>query len=187
MSLSKTQQWGIGLLLVALMTLTRGHHLSAINPLPSASAAVFLLAGFYIANKFMLPLLLLIVVLLDWSAITFGGVSSACITPAYIMLLPAYGSLWLAGKWYSKKYKSNWQTLPRLVGLVIIATAVYTVFSGGGFYFFSGLFAEPNLVEYSQRFATYFPSYLADVAFYVSSAAVFHIIYSLAKTRAPQS
>ncbi len=175
----KTHQWFIGMLLVTLMALTRGHHFSAVNYLPSASAAVFLLAGFYITSKLMFLLLLLTAALLDYIAITFGGVSSACVTPAYAMLLPAYGSLWLAGNWYAKHHQFNWRTLPRLTMAVVVATAIYTLFSGGGFYFFSGVFPAPTWAEYSQRFSTYFPDYLAAVAFYVSIAGVFHCMLLL--------
>ncbi len=43
--LSKQTQIVIGLVLVLLMAVTRGHHFATLNHLPGASWAVFFLAG----------------------------------------------------------------------------------------------------------------------------------------------
>lgn len=181
LSLSNRQQFIIGLLLVALMAFTRGHHFSTINHLPSATLAVFFLAGLYVSSKWMLPILFAEAAFLDYAAITFGGVSSYCVSPAYVMLIPAYGSLWLAGHWYAKQYQFNWHSLLPLSLSVVFATAVSKVFSGGGFYFFSGRYTEPTFAEYGERFIAYFPSALSNIAFYIALAMAFHIIAVLAE------
>ena len=175
-TLSNRQQIAVGLLLIALMAFTRGHHFSTINHLPSASWAVFFLAGFYVSSKALFPLLLLEAGLLDYAGITYGGVSSACISPAYIMLLPAYASLWFAGKWYKNRYQFNWPNLLPLTASVVVASAVSTVLSGGGFYFLSGRYPEPTLVEYGARFINYFPSSLSNIVFYIALAMAFHVL-----------
>jgi hypothetical protein len=181
LSLSNRQQFIIGLLLMALMAFTRGHHFSTINHLPSATLAVFFLAGLYLSSKWILPTLFAEAAFLDYAAITFGGVSSYCVSPAYVMLLPAYSALWFAGHWYAKQYQFSWSTLLPLSLSVVIATAVSQVLSSGGIYFFSGRYTEPTFAAYGERFVTYFPSALSNIAFYIALAMAFHIIALLAE------
>lgn len=177
LSLSKRSQLLIGLLLVALMAFTRGHHFASINHLPSASWAMFFLAGFYISSRSIFPILLITAGLLDYMSITWGGTSSYCVSPAYAMLLPAYGSLWLAGRWYAAHYQFSWKTLLPLTASAVLSTAVCTILSGGGFYFFSGRYTDPTFIEYTQRFLDYFPTYLGTMSFYVGLAAVCHSLF----------
>jgi hypothetical protein len=105
LTLSKTNQIIIGIVLAVLIIATRGHHFASINSLPSASLAVFFLAGLYLRPTWVFPSLLALCAGLDFSAITYGGVSSFCVTPAYGFLLPAYGVMWLAGRWFAKRAK----------------------------------------------------------------------------------
>ena len=56
--LSQRQQLIVAALLALLMVMTRGHHFADINVLPSASWAVFMLAGFYLASKLWFPVFL---------------------------------------------------------------------------------------------------------------------------------
>jgi len=179
-SLSSRQQFLIGILLFALMAFTRGHHFSTINHLPSATLAVFFLAGLYVSSKWLVPILFAEAALLDYAAITFGGVSSFCVSQAYVMLIPAYGTLWLAGHWYAQQYQFNWHSFLPLSLSVMLATAISQVFSGGGFYFFSGRYTQPTLAEYGERFVNYFPSALSNIAFYIALAVAFHVIAVLA-------
>ncbi len=166
----------IGLILVVLMLITRTHHFATFNQLPSAAWAVFLLAGFYLSSKWVFPALLLLAGLLDYLAITFAGVSSYCVSPAYPLLIPAYGSLWLAGRWYRQNYAFKLKTLIPLTTIIVASTALCTIISSGGFYFFSGRYTDTTLFEFGQRFSLYFPDYLANVVLYVSVAVFSHIL-----------
>ncbi len=177
LTLSRQHQIIVGALLIALMTLTRGHHFAEINALPSASWAVFFLAGLYLSSRWLFPALLGLAAALDFSAIFWGGVSSYCVSPAYGFLLPAYGSLWLAGRWYASKYQFSWTTLLPLAGSVIVAAALATAFSSGGFYWFSGRYTDPTFVELGQNFIQYFPKYLGTLSFYIAVVAVVHIAF----------
>jgi hypothetical protein len=179
LKLSARHQFIIGLLLITLMTMTRGHHFATLNHLPSASWAIFFLAGFYISSKFIFPILLALAGLLDLAAITLSGGSNYCATPAYAMLLPAYGTLWLAGRWYASHYQFSIKSIVPLVLSLIIAAAITTVLSSGGFYFFSGQYADPSLIEFSQRFLKYYPRSLSNLAFYIGIVAVIHSYISL--------
>lgn len=172
MSLSKRSQMIIALFLICLMFVTRGHHFATLNHLPSASWAILFLAGFYISSKWMFPLLLIQAALMDFIVTTWGGVNSYCISPAYPLLIPAYGALWLAGRWYARHYQFNGKALLLLISTVVLATGISTVLSGGGFYFFSGRYAEPSLIEYAHRFVIYFPKNLSNMAFYLTIAVI---------------
>lgn len=180
LTLSKTNQIIVGIALAALVVVTRGHHFASINNLPSASLAVFFLAGLYLRPTWAFPALLALCAGLDFSAITMGGVSSFCVTPAYAFLLPAYGAMWLAGRWFAKRYSFSINALLPLAGSVAIAATVSELFSSGGFYFFGGRFAETNLVEFGSRLAKYFPQQLEGIAFWLGTALVIHVIFALA-------
>ena len=187
MSISTRNQVIIGLFLMILMAVTRGHHFATINHLPSASWAVFFLAGLYLSGKWMFPLLLAQAALMDFVSITWGGASSYCVSPAYSLLLLVYGALWLAGRWYASHYQFNWKTLLPLISSVVLVTIISTVLSGGGFYFFSGRYTEPTLIDYAHNFAIYFPKNLSNMAFYLMLATIFQIAFSFTKDSNNQS
>jgi hypothetical protein len=174
---SRQHQMIVGVLLVALMVVTRGQHFASVSALPSASWAVFFLAGFYLSSRWAFPGFLALAAALDFSAVFYAGVSSYCLSPAYGFLVPAYGSLWLAGRWFASKYQFNWTTGLFLVASVVTGAAMATIFSSGGFYWFSGRYTDPSVVEFSQRFIQYFPKYLGTLSFYVAIAAVQHIAF----------
>lgn len=180
LTLSKTHQIIIGLVLAALVVVTRGHHFASINNLPSASLAVFFLAGLYLRPTWVFPVLLALCVGLDFSAITLGGVSSFCVTPAYAFLLPAYGAMWLAGHWFAKQYSFSFNALLPLVGGVAVAATISELCSSGGFYFFGGRYPNPTLAEFLPRLEKYFPQQLEGIAFWLGVALVVHIAFALA-------
>ena len=181
LTLSTRNQIFIGLVLVLLMALTRGHHFATLEHLPGASWAIFFLAGVYLRPAWFLPVLLALVWLLDFAAFTWGGTSGFCLTPAYVFLLPAYGALWLAGRWYAKQHCFEWRTLLPLTLSVLAGAAVCELFSSGGFYFFSGRFADPAFAEFGARLLKYFPPYLQSLALYVGIAVVAHTVFALAR------
>lgn len=175
--LSRQYQLIVGALLVVLMIVTRGHHFASINVLPSASWAVFLLAGFYLSSRWAFPLFLALAASIDFSAVFISGDSSYCLSAAYAMLLPAYGSVWLGGRWLARHYHPQWSMLFSLTLVVALSAAMATVFSSGGFYWFSGRYTDPNLMELASRVFDYYPRYLANTAFYVAIALVCHLAF----------
>lgn len=182
LSLSTRQQLLVGLGLAALMVATRGHHFATLHNLPGASWAVFFLAGVYLRSVWGLPGLLALSWLLDFAAFTWGGASGFCLTSAYVFLLPAYGALWFAGRCYANRHRFEWRTLMPLSIAVLAGAAVCELFSSGGFYFFSGRFAEPGLAEFGARLVKYFPGYLQSLTFYVAIAAMVHVIFALSSS-----
>ncbi|MFC6672206.1 hypothetical protein [Marinobacterium aestuariivivens] len=174
LKLSSRAQLGLGLGLALLMLASRGHHFASLENLPSASWAVFFLAGFYLRSKWAFPALMVEAVLLDFVAIGFQGVSDFCVSAAYPMLLPAYGSLWLGGQWFARRYRPQLATLVPLSLAVLVASSLCQLISSGSFYFFSGRYADPTLAEFGLRLLRYGPRSLESLAFYIGTAALLH-------------
>lgn len=190
LTLSHRHQLLIALALASLLIATRGQHFATLHHLPGASWAVFFLAGVYLRPAWIFPALFALVWGLDFAphlasgaslAEILGGGQAFCLTPAYFFLLPAYGALWLAGRWYAARYRFAWPTLVPLAAALVVGAAVCELFSSGGFYFFSGRFHEPTLIEFGARLVKYFPSYLGSLAFYVGIAAAVHTALALAR------
>lgn len=190
LTLSNRNQILIGAVLALLLIATRGQHFATLHSLPGASWAVFFLAGVYLRPMWILPALLAFVWGLDFAPYLLSGASLAeivnggqafCLTPAYVFLLPAYAALWFAGRWYARQYRFEWRTLLPLGAATFGGAAVCELFSSGGFYFFSGRFAEPTVAEFAGRLMTYFPGELQSLVFYVGIAAVVHALFGLAR------
>jgi len=178
MSLISTRhQIAIGASLVALMVITRGHHFPTVQALlPSASWAVFFLAGVYL-RSFWVPVgLFVLASLLDFAAINWQGVSDYCMSPAYIGLIPAYGALWLSGRWFAGHYGFKPATLFVLIASALVGTLACEVISSGAFYFFSGRFPETTLAEFGARLVKYAPHGLLSMAFWIGFAALAHTV-----------
>ncbi len=179
LALTTRSQWMIGSLLLLFLIVTRGHHFASLTHLPDASWSVFFLAGVYLRSRRVLPLLIILAGALDYMAISYGGVSDFCVSSAYILLLPAYTCLWLAGYWYAKRYKPEWHTLVILTATILASASLCEVISSGGFYFFSGSFEATSLAEFGVRLVKYFPFNLQSMAFYVGMAVIVHLVFTL--------
>jgi len=174
LTLTTRHQVVIGMILLLMLVLTRGQHAASIDSLPAATLATFFLAGVYIASAWFLALLFTAAALVDYLAITVGDVNSFCFTPAYSLLIPAYGALWLAGRVYTTYYRYHWVTLIPLSISVFIGALISELLSSGGFYRFSGHFTDPTLVEFGERLVKYFPSSLSNMVFYIVIAMMIH-------------
>jgi len=141
----------VGLALAALLAMTRGQHFASVN-LPSASWAVFFLAGVLVRPKWVFPALFLEASLLDFA-----------------------GSLWLGGRLYARLHRDHFSSLATLALCVMASVFVCYLFSGGGFLYFSGRYPEPTLALLVERIATYYPRYLSSLALYVGVAALLFI------------
>lgn len=184
LTLATRNQLFIAIALTLLMVATRGHHFATLEHLPGASWAVFFLAGLYLRPAWTFTALLALAALIDYLAVTVANASTFCISPAYLFLLPAYGALWLAGHWYARRYRFEWRTLMPLSLAVIGGATVSELLSSGGFYFFSGRFAETTLAEFGARLVHYFPASLQSMLFYIAIAAVSHSAFVLTRALA---
>ena len=175
LNLSARQQIAISLVLVLMMLFTRSHHWASIHSLPDASWAIFFLLGVYVRALWVVPVLITASVTIDYVAITWGGVSDFCVSPAYWLLIPAYLVLFAGGRFYARRHRLSLLGLARLVGVALAVVMVAELLTSGGFYFFSGRFAEPTLAGFVPRFEQYFPPMLGTFALYLGVAATVHV------------
>lgn len=175
LNLTSRQQIAVGLALTLLMLLTRSHHWAGLHSLPDASWAIFFLLGVYVRPLWVVPALIAASVAIDYVAITWGGVSDFCVSPAYWLLLPAYLVLFAGGRFYARGHSLSLLGLARLAGVALVVVTVAELLTSGGFYVFSGRFAEPTLAGFVPRFATYFPHMLGTFSLYLGVAAAVHV------------
>lgn len=160
------------LILALSMLLTRPHTIASLHHLPGTSWAVFFIAGALLRGAAPLVGFCVLSALIDWAAIRLAGVSDACVTPAYALMFVAFGALWLGGRGYARLHRDRLASLPWLAGAVLVSAFLAELLSSGGYYAFSGRFAEPNLAEFLPRLARYFPGMLGAMALYVGVAAL---------------
>lgn len=172
----------LALALGLLMAATRFHHFGSAVNLPDASLAVFFLGGLYGLGLPVFAAFLVEAGLIDASAIA-GGISSFCVTPAYVFLIPTYGALWLAARWFRARNEIGLRTLPML-GLTLFAgVTVAFLISNGSFYALAGYFAKMSLGEYAAKTAQYYVPYAGYALLYVALALGAHALISAARHR----
>lgn len=169
--LAPSHQLLVGIALAALMAMTRGQHVASVD-LPSASWAVFFLAGVLLRPKWVFPALFILASMLDFAAMQWAGVSDWCMSPAYWMLIPAYGSLWLGGRLFARLHRDRASSMATLVLCAAASAFICYLFSGGGFLFFSGRYPDPSLALLVERIGIYYPRSLGNMALYVGVAAL---------------
>lgn len=158
--------------LAAVMLVTRPHSLSEFVHLPETSLASFLVAGYYIRSRLGFVALFALAFAIDVVSIYMLGGSDFCFTIAYWMLLPAYGVMWLAGRFAAAKLDRTAAHLPVLIALVAGAAFVSNVFSSGGFYALSGHFPDATVAGWLPRLQRYFPGTLLATLSWTGIAVV---------------
>jgi hypothetical protein len=187
LQLTERNQTTIALLLFLLMLVTRGHHEISPVHLPDASWAIFFLAGLYLKPRWLFAAFFILAAGMDYVAITWGGVSSFCVTGAYFFLIPAYGALWFAGRSYNTGSNLSFRDLLPLAVYALAGTLACELISSGGFYFFSGRFVDTSIAEFAGRLVSYLPSNLFNQALYLGFAALVHGVIGLLRSKADRS
>ncbi|MFO3703593.1 hypothetical protein ACI6Q5_01085 [Xanthomonas codiaei] len=160
--------WACGSALALLMVCTRGQHLASVDVLPSASWAVFFLAGALLRPVWMLPLLFGLASALDLIGLASGSIDDWCLSPAYWALALAYAALWLGGRWSAVRFQRDaWAGLPRVLGALLLSGSAAYLLSKGGFYFLSGRYPQATLGGFLARVPVYYPRALGTLAGYV--------------------
>jgi hypothetical protein len=186
MSLSSRQRLGIGLLLAAVMAVTRLNHFGAI---PDASWAVFLLGGFYLRqdSKWAFPVAMVLAVAVDWFVIRGTGLSfwnHYCVSIAYWCLVPAYGAMWLGGALFAKAYRGlQWRALPLLLATLVLAEGACFLLSNGSFYWLSDTVTAATFAGWTKNLGDWYLPYLYTTSLYVAIGAVVHVVVALAAPR----
>lgn len=167
-----------------LMLVTRSHHIATQLHLADASVALFFLGGLVMQRRWgYLGAMLIIAGGIDYWATNFNGVSSFCITPAYLMLVPTYALLWGSGDWAARQIETGKSMPATLAGSLLASTFAAHLMSSGSFYFFSGRFADTSILEFLQRTGEYAPAYIGFAAVYVGAAVLGALLLSEQNTR----
>ena len=175
----RRDQWLLAGLFMLLMMATRYHHFGSMLHLPDASWAIFLAVGFYFRGSLWLVVFLALATAIDYFAITKGGGSGYCVSPAYPFLIPAYGALWFGGRWIARHRGGGMADIVRLLVVAVVATTVCFLISNGAFYWLSGRFEQTSMAEYLTRALRYYPMFLRTTMLYVVVFAALHAIVML--------
>lgn len=184
--LTAKEQSMVGVMLAMLMLATRWHHFGDALHLPDASLAIFFIAGIFLSSALAFAALLLEAGAIDWIATSVGGVSDWCLSPAYWFLIPTYGALWAAGRWYALIHRRRVSTLIPLCGALFISTSIAFLISNGSFYALSGRFPDMSWTEYATRVAQYYPPYLMSAFVYAVAAAFVYALLSTGRFGMPR-
>ena len=168
-------------LLAAVMLITRTHSLSQVMHLPDTSLASFFLLGYLVRRPGAFFGLFGLGFAIDVFKIYVLGGSGFCFTPAYWMLLPAYGVMWFAGRFVAGRFGERLSALLPAAVLLLLATLVSELFSSGGFYFLGGRFADPSLAEFMPRLQRYFPGTLLATLLWSGVGAAAYVAVLVAR------
>lgn len=170
--------------LALLLAFTRGNHFGLTADLPSASTAVFLLAGFFLGGFISFVALLGQAFSMDLLAVARGNMDyAACFNQAYGFLLPAYGALWLGGRWLARHYEDNAMMIVKTAVVTFSSATVAFLITKTSFYFLSGLY-ETSLNGYAAKLADSYIGYMTTPLIYVALAA---LVYAIAVAVMQQS
>ena len=156
------------------MLATRTHHFASLNNLPSASIAIFFLAGMYLRNIKAFWFFYVLSVTIDLGSSYYRGQFGDCITTSYPALVLSYAAMFTAG-FYTKPdwEKSAWQiNIIKVAFALFVASSIAFFISNGSYYTLSGNFPDLSWSEYSTRVDKYFFRSISNPVFYVISAIV---------------
>ena len=154
------------------MLLTRGSHVLTAVSLPDASLVLFLLGGLYLGTGVKSRIawfasLFALATVIDFGAAALDPVQGFCLTNGYWGLIPAYGVMWLGGR-YLAKITDAFATKNLIAyGLVSVITSfVAFVISTQTYYLFSGRFPAQGVIESLKHGWEYLPSWMGFSTMY---------------------
>ncbi len=164
--------------LTLLMLATRTHHFASLNSLPSASIAIFFLAGMYLRNMKAFWFFYVLSVTIDLGSSYYRGQFGDCITTSYPALVLSYGVMFVMGFYAKPNWQQNcWQLNTIKVALALfVASSVAFFISNGSYYTLSGKFPDLSWAEYATRVDKYFFKSISNPTFYVISAVIIDFI-----------
>ncbi|WP_425606399.1 hypothetical protein [Lysobacter yananisis] len=180
---ARNGQIAAALALAALMVCTRGQHFATVDALPSASWAVFFLAGALLRPAWLFPAFFVLSSLLDLASLALGRVTDWCLSPAYWALALAYGALWWGGRIYARMHRDRLATVPMLALTLLATSVVAYLISKGGFYFLSGRYPDASWAGFVERIPRYYPRALGTLAGYVGAGFAVYAAARLIESR----
>lgn len=182
----------VSLSLVLVLITTRSHfvvdylHFSPALRAPDATLGIFFLAGLWIASWRFAGLLLGAAALADQIAFA-NGIPDWCLTAAYACLIPAYLTMWFAGRYCRGADIMSAAGLLKIASVMVVATFIEFVISSGSFFLWSGYFADMSASEYWSKTIGYYPSYLIWATVYVAVGLAIAMVARPVRTDATQT
>lgn len=163
---------GVFALLTFLMIATRGNHFATFNSLPSASTAVFFIAGMYLRKVKDFWFFYLLSIAIDLTSSYSRGQFGDCLTASYPLLAFSYGVMFAAGYYV----RANWTKQSATSNIIKISIALFVAsslaffISNGSYYTLSGKFGDLSWAEYASRVDKYFLKSVSKPVFYIAAA-----------------
>lgn len=163
---------GVALGLALVMAFTRLGHFGEYGGPLDASWAVFFLAGLWLRDLRFFPAYFVLAWVVDLVAFALGTPTN-CYSIAYLFLIPAYGALWMAGRWVGEG------GYLRITAGVVASAFVTFVIANLGMFWLAPSPTAPTLEAYVAAVAGYFPGYLLTMATYVASGLLVEAVVRL--------
>jgi hypothetical protein len=158
--------------------------MASLAHLPDASWAIFFIVGFYFSSVSVIALFLAQAFLIDYLVVSQLGIGQACYTIAYPFLLPAYLSMWIAGRWLAKRYALNLRALKDFLMAALIGTIACELISSGSYYVVN-VPGQASFSEFAGRIMQFLP-YALEITFaYLLVALVAHLVVNAAQKMVP--
>lgn len=174
--LSRTNFYWVAAALTSVMLATRVGHIGDWVHLPDASMAVFFLGGLYLRRYIAFACYMLLAIVIDWAVITYGGVSSFCVTWAYAFLVPAYAALWYGGRLYASKLDGTALSFVGAFGVALVSASISFAISNGSFYWLGGRHPNPDVAGWLAGAWRWGPQFVEVTLGYVAAALAAHAI-----------
>lgn len=162
--LSSVKMITIALVIAFFMLLTRGSHVLTTVALPDASLALFLLGGLYLRRWAWFAAFFMLGSFIDFGAAAIDPAQGFCLTDGYWGLIPAYGVMWLGGRWLARQ-ENAFSALPYAI-VSLFTTVLAFVISTQTYYLFSGRFPNNGVTETMLYGWNYLPGYIGFAAMY---------------------
>ena len=139
-------------LLLLVMSITRGSHLLTSVSLPDASFAIFLIGGMLLKKPKWFISLFIFSVVIDLVTLSMNSKYQIPINQGYLGLLPSYGIMWFFGSRIA-----NAKSFLRFTAFGVIATLISFVISTQTYNLLSGTFPDITIRESIQTGWEYLP------------------------------
>jgi len=140
------------ILLLLVMSITRGSHLLTSVSLPDASFAIFLIGGMLLTKPKWFISLFILSVVIDLATLATNSAYQIPINFGYWGLLPSYGIMWFFGLCIA-----NTKSFLKFMAFGVIATLMTFVISTQTYNLLSGLYPDITIKESMQTGWEYLP------------------------------
>lgn len=160
--------------MLVFLVLTRLEYLPYLQ---DATWTIFFLLGFYLRQYFVFAFFILAVFIIDFTQIAArGGHQDFFLAPSYLFIIPAYFSLWFAGRIVAKYYSEDVKGLIILFFTAVLGIVLCQLISSGGYYWMSLNVIDLNFREFIDRMLEFLPLALKINLQYLAIFTVLHLL-----------